>query len=641
MSSVLKGVTSAIVYTPLVLLVFTIIFIIGYGIFYYREKGNLPDSYIRTIDIIKYIITTLIIIPLKWVGQLLWFIFPIFPKTRNNIGYAKWGAWDGPANNRQFSFVLLFFALFCGIIYYIINNGYPEYPHITRDGVKYSLSDYSYYLNYFLIGIGIICLAIFFVKFSKNLTQTYPGTGDNIDKEDWLYKNSSNYLYILISVGVVMGILAAFAFLVSKSILFNVSGSVMLMIGALLAGLFLSYKYLTGSISFKKILSKYPIINVLFYAIFIIPCIFFDLVKFLFNELRHTPAAVYYIFAFEIILITLLIVIPIFTKYMYTTSLDKNNKKIIIQNKINDSEKSLKTMEKRLQSLKKNSHSEKGKRIPEDGWKEIKRRNLNDKFNEEELVLFLINYGYVSSDMCDNSTVTKNKEDCKETITETINLIQKHSGEIFDLEHNISETKIYLEDLKKEKIQIKKIQKAKVLLREPIYLKNKKYLGNHQELKSVGYDIQYNYNYAISAWFFIRAQAPNFGDQYAKHTTVLDYGGKPNISYNGLDNSLKITMNNGKNKKPIVYKVNDFPLQRWNNVVVNYDSGILDIFINSKLVASFKKVVPYMSLDNISVGADNGIGGGVCNVLYFPRIMSKERINANYMFLKNKNPPIV
>ena len=96
-----------------------------------------------------------------------------------------------------------------------------------------------------------------------------------------------------------------------------------------------------------------------------------------------------------------------------------------------------------------------------------------------------------------------------------------------------------------------------------------------------------------------------------------------------------------KNKKPIVYKVKDFPLQRWNNVVVNYDSGILDIFINSKLVASFKKVVPYMSLDNISVGADNGIGGGVCNVLYFPRIMTQERINANYMFLKNNNPPIV
>ena len=157
----------------------------------------------------------------------------------------------------------------------------------------------------------------------------------------------------------------------------------------------------------------------------------------------------------------------------------------------------------------------------------------------------------------------------------------------------------------------------------------------------MGSDIQYNYNYSISAWFFIRAQAPNYGDQYRRHTTILDYGGKPNISYNGLDNSLKITMNNGKDKKPVAYRVSNFPLQRWNNVVVNYTGGILDIFINSKLVASIKNVVPYMSLDSITVGDDNGIAGGVCNVLYFPTSMSKERIEANYLFLKNNNPPIV
>ena len=156
-----------------------------------------------------------------------------------------------------------------------------------------------------------------------------------------------------------------------------------------------------------------------------------------------------------------------------------------------------------------------------------------------------------------------------------------------------------------------------------------------------GYEIQYNYNYAISAWFFIRAQPPNYGVSYRKHTTILDYGEKPNISYNGLDNSIKITMNNGLNKKPIIYKIKDFPLQRWNNIVVNYDSGVLDVFMNSKLVASFKNVVPYMSLDNISVGDENGIGGGVCNVLYFPRMMTKERISINYNVLKNKNPPIV
>ena len=58
-------------------------------------------------------------------------------------------------------------------------------------------------------------------------------------------------------------------------------------------------------------------------------------------------------------------------------------------------------------------------------------------------------------------------------------------------------------------------------------------------------------------------------------------------------------MNNGLNKKPVAYRVSNFPLQRWNNVVVNYTRGILDIFINSKLVASIKNVVPYMSLDSI------------------------------------------
>ena len=100
-------------------------------------------------------------------------------------------------------------------------------------------------------------------------------------------------------------------------------------------------------------------------------------------------------------------------------------------------------------------------------------------------------------------------------------------------------------------------------------------------------------------------------------------------------------MNNGLNKKPIAYKIKDFPLQRWNNIVITYNGGILDIFMNSQLVASFRNVLPYMTIDSVTVGDDNGIGGGVCNVLYFPVPMSKERIEANYNILKNNNPPII
>jgi hypothetical protein len=100
-------------------------------------------------------------------------------------------------------------------------------------------------------------------------------------------------------------------------------------------------------------------------------------------------------------------------------------------------------------------------------------------------------------------------------------------------------------------------------------------------------------------------------------------------------------MNNGKNQKPKTFIIDDFPLQKWTNIVVNYDGGILDVFMDSKLLASFNSIVPYMSQDILSVGYPDGVAGGVCNVVYFPQSISKERIDINYKILSNKNPPIV
>ena len=100
-------------------------------------------------------------------------------------------------------------------------------------------------------------------------------------------------------------------------------------------------------------------------------------------------------------------------------------------------------------------------------------------------------------------------------------------------------------------------------------------------------------------------------------------------------------MDNGKYEKPITHTINEVPLQKWNNIVISYDSGILDVFMNSKLIASINSVVPYMNQDQLSVGDTNGIAGGICNVVYFSEVISKERIEMNYKYLKNKNPPII
>ena len=176
-----------------------------------------------------------------------------------------------------------------------------------------------------------------------------------------------------------------------------------------------------------------------------------------------------------------------------------------------------------------------------------------------------------------------------------------------------------LKSLNEEASRISILERSKVLLNDPIYLKNKRVLSSFDIEKIDNFDIEYNYNYALSGWFFFRANALKAVVQADNYKSILNYGGKPNIMYSSIDNKLKIKMNNGKNQKPKVFIIDDVPLQKWNNIVINYDSGILDIFMNSKLLASFNNIVPYMSQDQITIGEKDGIAGGVCNIVYFPK----------------------
>ena len=68
--------------------------------------------------------------------------------------------------------------------------------------------------------------------------------------------------------------------------------------------------------------------------------------------------------------------------------------------------------------------------------------------------------------------------------------------------------------------------------------------------------------------------------QQDNYKSILNYGNKPNILFNSIENKLKIVMNNGKNQKPKIYIIEDVPLEKkWVNIVVNYDSGVLDVFM--------------------------------------------------------------
>lgn len=195
------------------------------------------------------------------------------------------------------------------------------------------------------------------------------------------------------------------------------------------------------------------------------------------------------------------------------------------------------------------------------------------------------------------------------------------------------------------------LQGGQLLVNKPVDINTKYSLGTYKELN--GSDT-FDYQYAISSWIFINSATPNTNSSYSKYTSLLNFGGKPNVLYNGSTNSLMITMQQKDLKKTTKNKLTDFDedgnriifikhnvlLQKWNNIIINYSGGILDIFLNGELVKSSIGVVPYYTLDNLTIGEDNGIKGGICNVVYFNRALTGTNIYILYNMLKNKTLPV-
>jgi hypothetical protein len=190
-------------------------------------------------------------------------------------------------------------------------------------------------------------------------------------------------------------------------------------------------------------------------------------------------------------------------------------------------------------------------------------------------------------------------------------------------------------------------QGGKQLVNKPVYTDTEYSLGSYQDLN--GSD-NFDYQYAISCWVFIDAIGPNTSSGFK---SILNFGNKPNILYNAKTNTLMVTMqqkdlkNVTKNKlidfdnegNRIIYVNKNFLLQKWNNIIVNYNGGTLDIFLNGELVKSSIEVVPYYTFDNLTIGENDGIKGGICNVVYFRRALTSQNIYYIYNTVKDKKTP--
>jgi hypothetical protein len=195
-------------------------------------------------------------------------------------------------------------------------------------------------------------------------------------------------------------------------------------------------------------------------------------------------------------------------------------------------------------------------------------------------------------------------------------------------------------------------QGGKQLVNRPVYTDMQYNLGGYQEL--TGSD-EFDYQYAISCWVFIDSAGPNMNPNYNKYTSLLNFGNKPNILYNGEKHSLMVTMqqknlqNITKNRlidfddegNRIIYVNKNILLQKWNNLIINYNGGTLDIFLNGELVSSTIEAIPYYTFDNLMIGENNGIKGGICNVVYFRQALTSQNIYYLYNTVKDRTPPVL
>ncbi len=160
---------------------------------------------------------------------------------------------------------------------------------------------------------------------------------------------------------------------------------------------------------------------------------------------------------------------------------------------------------------------------------------------------------------------------------------------------------------------------------------------------------QFKYAYSLSGWFYINPQPPNTNSAYTKYTNILRYGNKVKVEFNGQLGSLRVmgdvadtSQDSSSNNTSVeIFETKHVLYQRWNNIVINYEDGYLDVFLNGDLVGSLSGVVPYMSFESIVAGSAGGIMGGICNVSYYDKPQSKSDIRLTYKALSAKNQPYI
>ena len=474
----------------------------------------------------------------------------------------------------------------------------------------------------------VINIITLFIK-ENNDDTPFPVNKGMASKVAWTLNESIPIYKSLLGIAISLGVVFFTFYLLKMFKFLSSTINSFLMVLVVLGLVFTVFNLVSKNAELMSGIMSSKLLQLIYHTIFILPCLVLYLTNYIWEEIEDTPNVTWIILTVQLILIGSYFLLPILKKWIFKNVVTKKDRLFYEQQDLAN-DKSIIMNENRLSLLM--------DKLSVD-WDKIISENLYDKKNEKELKIYLMSRGYVSSSNNKRRNFLEKMFEQSLSLEAAITYIQTNTLVIIDLKRQIS---MQLEDAKnisETRKDKNNMFKTNILLDNPTYLNKKKLLGSYESIGNrVG---AFNYNYAVSAWVFMHEQPPSLRSSSNRFTTILDYASKPKIQFKPSENMLRVIMSNSIDKEHVVYESDDFKLQRWNNILVNYQGGTLDVFINGKLKSTSENITPIMSYDGITIGEDNGLSGGICNVVYFPEPLTITEINTLYKSLKYKNPPVL
>jgi hypothetical protein len=331
--------------------------------------------------------------------------------------------------------------------------------------------------------------------------------------------------------------------------------------------------------------------------IFYIPCMMYDALYWTLDQFKLTPMVVYFLIIIEVILILVYFYLP----YLVTKAITDPTKSTLLANNpilLNKGKQTLTTADKIMIPNEANSFR---RNYAISMWVYTNPKNAANLAYTKEAEIF--NYGFTS----------------------------------YTLEITESNPQSTVHILKPEQVQsvIKDPASGQVILTDMS--------GNSFPILNNVKKIPYQVVKPMIRYY--SGGGPDKRDIHEERDKFIFYFSEYPPTQDVFDPSFDYPMDQNKyNSDSKTFYEIEIPHQKWNQIVMNYNRNIVDIFINGNLERSFKMndgIMPeYSALDSITVGDDNGIEGAVCNVVYYHHPLNSEEVANSYNLFMNFNPPI-